>query len=108
MHHPRLSLAALALGIFFARSAPAQPRPQLVVQLVPAARPAQVAARARGATSLESTGLLPLRSLAEGLPVPVAARAGDTRNPFDPDPARVWLVDARAPAAAAAAAPAPA
>ena len=104
MHHPRLSLAALALGIFFARSAPAQPRPQLVVQLVPAARPAQVAARARGATSLESTGLLPLRWLAEGLPVPVSARDGETRNPFDLDPERVWLFEARDSAAAEAAA----
>src|SRR5439155_6596352 len=75
MHPPRLSLAALALGIFFVRSALADPQRQLVVQLVPTARAAQVVSRARGAASLEFTGLRPLRSLAEGLPVPVSARA---------------------------------
>ena len=103
MHPPRLSLAALALGIFFVRSALADPQRQLVVQLVPTARAAQVVSRARGAASLEFTGLRPLRSLAEGLPVPVSARANDTRNPFELDPERVWLLEARDSAAAEAA-----
>jgi subtilisin family serine protease len=117
--------AALALSLL--ASAPgAEPIRRLIVQTSVAPAPPPPRARAAGplaarlrigdrlATRLDSLGLGVLGALADGLPAPspaatrsIAPDAGIRQprpNPFDLDPARVWLLEAPDSAAAAAAA----
>jgi len=118
----RAPLPAAALALLFAVAPPAPPahagpERELVVALAPprpGASPATVALTPapRLAARCEALGLRFRRTLAQALP-PAAlagaavrssgAGAGASSDPFDLDPARVWLVEAPDSAAAAAA-----